>query len=80
MSDTVVIVGLPGAGKSRWIAAQQSHAGIQFIEWQWGALFPAHTPVWWLVDLRCNPEVFAFIELFCPRLMLLSVFLRKKRL
>ncbi len=41
MSDAILIAGLPGCGKSRWIASQQMHTDIRLIEWQWTQPFLA---------------------------------------
>ncbi len=53
MSD-ILIAGLPGCGKSRWIAAQPD--AERFREWRWGEPIPAGVPVWTLVDMRGDPE------------------------
>ncbi len=62
MSD-ILIAGLPGCGKSRWIAAQPDP--MRFIEWRWGDVVPPHVPVWTLIDLRGDPaRVFPALKPF----------------
>ncbi|HIQ40251.1 MAG TPA: hypothetical protein EYH46_03650 [Sulfurivirga caldicuralii] len=64
MSD-ILIAGLPGCGKSRWIAAQPD--AERFQEWQWGDPIPPHLPVWTLIDLRGDPEaVFPVLKPLLP--------------
>ncbi len=53
MSPPIVIAGLPGSGKSRWIAAQASPQ--RYMEWHEDRL-PAGQAVWWAVDLRHPPD------------------------
>lgn len=53
MSEPVLIAGLPGSGKSRWIAAQPEP--LRFQEWHDDTL-PAARAVWWVLDLRQPPD------------------------
>lgn len=56
MSEPILIAGLPGCGKSRWIAAREAEgAPFRWIEWQPGQSLDTGCPVWTLVDLRGEP-------------------------
>lgn len=57
MSESILIAGLPGCGKSRWIAARKAEgAPFRWIEWQPGQPLDADCPVWTLIDLRGEPS------------------------
>jgi len=53
MSAPILIAGLPGSGKHRWIAAQPEPQ--RFQAWEGGTL-PAQRAVWWTLDLRQPPD------------------------
>jgi len=53
MSAPVLIAGLPGSGKRRWIAAQPEP--LRFEAWE-GGILPAERAVWWTLDLREPPD------------------------
>lgn len=53
MSGPILIAGLPGSGKSRWIAAQTEPCRL--VEWRDDAL-PAGRVIWWGLDLRQPPD------------------------
>ena len=57
MSEPILIAGLPGCGKSRWIAAREAEgAPFRWLEWQPHQPLDGSTPVWTLIDLRAEPS------------------------